>query len=71
VPLPIETIIHAARTDDAVQRALIAKSNPVLEAHVAAHRTRAKAEAVLTVLAARKIAVGDAPRAQIMDEQGS
>jgi len=29
VPMPIEDLIHAARTDDAVARALIAKGNPV------------------------------------------
>jgi hypothetical protein len=44
VPLPIDAIIHAAKADDAVQRALIAKGNPVLEAHVARHREEAKAE---------------------------
>jgi hypothetical protein len=30
VPLPINAMIHAAKADDAVQRALIAKRNPVL-----------------------------------------
>jgi Uma2 family endonuclease len=81
VPLPIHDMIHAAKADDAVQRALIAKGNPVLEAHVAKHReeakaegraeglTRGKAEALLAVLAARGIAVGDAERMQILGEQ--
>jgi Uma2 family endonuclease len=80
VPLPIEALIHAAKADDAVQRALIAKGNRVLEGHVARHRAeartegfqeglaRGKAEALLTVLAARRIAVGDAERAQILGE---
>jgi len=31
VPLPIAAMVHAARTDDAVARALIAKHNPVIE----------------------------------------
>jgi Uma2 family endonuclease len=31
VPLPIETLIHEARTDDAVARALAARRNPVIE----------------------------------------
>jgi Uma2 family endonuclease len=44
VPLPIEAMIHAAKADDAVARALIAKGNPVLEAHVAQHREQAVAE---------------------------
>ena len=62
VPLPINAMVHAAKADDAVQRALIAKANPVLVAHVAKHRTEAKAEAVLAVLAARGVTVGDAER---------
>jgi Uma2 family endonuclease len=35
VPLPIEAIIHAAKADDAVARALLARHNPVLEARLA------------------------------------
>ena len=85
VALPIEAMIHAAKADDAVQRALIAKGNRVLEAHVASQRAEAKAEglqeglargqaegkaaALLAVLAARGIAVGDVERAQILGEQ--
>jgi hypothetical protein len=81
VPLPIQAMIHAAKADDAVQRALIAKGNPVLEAHVAKHRdeakaegiqeglTRGKAEALLAVLAARGVAVGDAQRVRILGER--
>ena len=55
--------------DDAVQRALIAKGNPVLEVHVAEHRARGKAEAVLAVLTARKVEVRDADRVRILREQ--
>lgn len=77
VPLPLEAMIHAARTDDAVQQALIAKGNPVLTAHVAKHReeaeaeglARGKAEALLAVLAARGVAVGDAERQRILGER--
>jgi flagellar biosynthesis/type III secretory pathway protein FliH len=81
VPLPIDAMIHAAKADDAVQRALIAKANPVLEAHVARHRaqakaegiqeglSRGKAEALLAVLAARRVAVGDADRLRIVEER--
>jgi Uma2 family endonuclease len=46
VPLPIASMIHAAKADDAVQRALIAKGNPVLLAHVAGHREEARAEGI-------------------------
>jgi len=35
VPLPIEAMIHAAKADDAVARALLARHNPVLEARLA------------------------------------
>jgi hypothetical protein len=56
---------------------LIAKGNPVLEAHVATQRVeakaegvlRGKAEALLAVLTARGIAVGDAERARILGER--
>jgi hypothetical protein len=34
-PLPIEAMIHAAKADDAVARALLARHNPVLEARLA------------------------------------
>jgi Uma2 family endonuclease len=69
VPLPIEAMIHAAKADDAVARALIAKGNPVLTAHVAQQRAEAKAEAILTVLVARGVPVGDAERVQILGER--
>jgi len=95
-PLPIEAILHAAKADDAIARALLARHNPVLEARLAerhdegvreglargveqaiedgieqgvAHAARALAEAVLAVLAARGIAVGEAERARIVDER--
>jgi hypothetical protein len=35
VPLPIEAILHAAKANDAVARALLARHNPVLEARLA------------------------------------
>jgi hypothetical protein len=56
VPLPIDTIIHIARADDAVMRALIAKDNPVLQAHVARHRDEAKAVGLAEGLAEGKAA---------------
>jgi hypothetical protein len=35
VPLTIEAILHAAKADDAIARALLARHNPVLEARLA------------------------------------
>ena len=32
VPLPIAAMVHAAKADDAVARALVARRNPVIEA---------------------------------------
>jgi Uma2 family endonuclease len=77
MPLPIAAMLDAARADDEVARALVARRNPVIEAVRAEDRaigraegiTRGKAEAVLAVLAARRIAVGDAERVRILDEQ--
>jgi hypothetical protein len=69
LPLPIEAMLHAARADDEIARALVARHNPVIEAVRAKDRAAAKAEAVLVVLAARKVAVGDAERRRILSEQ--
>lgn len=81
-PLPVEALVHAANTDDAVARALLRKRNAVLEEHRASARaeglseglTRGRAQAaselVLDVLAARGIALTLADRARILDEQG-
>ena len=73
VPLPIDAIIHAAKADDAVARALIAKGNPVLKAHLAEATAegilRGKAEAVLEVLTARGLAIGEAQRLRIVVER--
>jgi len=87
--LPIEAMLHAARADDEIARALVARHNPVIEAVRAEDRVTAKAEgvqegflrgkiegkiegkaeAVLMVLAARNVAVGDAERGRILSEQ--
>jgi Uma2 family endonuclease len=44
VPLPIDAVIHAAKADDAVARALVARRNPVIEAVRAQDRREGKAE---------------------------
>ena len=70
-------MLHAARADDEIARALVVRHNPVIEAVRAEDRAAAKAEgkiegkaeAVLVVLAARGVAVGDAERVRILSEQ--
>jgi Uma2 family endonuclease len=55
VPLPIEALVHAAKADDAMARALLAKRNPVLEATRARDRLTARAEGKLEGLAEGKL----------------
>ena len=81
VPLPIEAMIHAAKTDDAVARALLTKGNPVLVQKLAEGRAegvaegraegRAEglAEAVLAVLGARGLVPDDGSRERILAER--
>jgi Uma2 family endonuclease len=84
-PLPIEALVHAAKADDAVARALLVKQNPVLEAALAARRAegeaegelrgmaegklRGMAEALIAVLSARGIALEPADTARILAEE--
>ena len=80
VPLPIAALLRVIATDNAVARALLAKRNEVIEdfgreredlGHargVAEGLSRGQAEAVLSVLAARGIAVQEDQRAQILAE---
>jgi len=44
VPLPIEALVRAAKTDDAIARALLAKQNPVIEEELRSQRAQGKAE---------------------------
>jgi len=71
-PLPIKTMLDAARSDDAVAQALLFKRNPVLVAAIAEAVQQAVAEglaeALLDALAARRITVTRAARARILDE---
>jgi len=62
VPLPIAALIRASKTDDAVARALLAKSNPVL---VAANCT-IMAEAILRLLEWRGIRLEPEHRERIL-----
>jgi hypothetical protein len=67
--LPVEALVHAAKADDAMARALLAKKNPVLEAALAAKQLSGKAEALLAVLAARGLPVSATERARILAER--
>ena len=81
VPLPIETLIREGKTDDAVQRALAAKGNPVLESIKATSRAegmkdgmadgirRGTAGAVVAVLEARGMVLERSERDRLLDEQ--
>jgi hypothetical protein len=77
VPLPITALVHAAKADDAMARALLVKQNPVLEAAREQDRLAAraegklegKAEALLVMLAARGVSLDPAARAQIVGER--
>jgi hypothetical protein len=85
VALPLEPLVHAAKVDDAMARALLVKRNPVLEADrartlaegkregiaegIAEGSARGRAEALLVLLAARGVVLEQADRARILGEQ--
>jgi hypothetical protein len=80
-PLPIEALVHAAKADDAMARALLAKQNPVLEAALASQRVEGKrvglaegkraglAEALIAVLEARGLGLEPTEVARIHAEE--
>jgi hypothetical protein len=79
--LPLEPLVHAAKVDDAMARALLVKRNPVLEADraktlaegkregLAEGSARGRAEGLLVLLAARGVVLEEADRARILGEQ--
>jgi flagellar biosynthesis/type III secretory pathway protein FliH len=81
VALPIAALIDSARTDDAMARALIARRNPVIEAMRARGKAegvrrgeakglrRGKAEAVIALLAARRVRLNHTLRNRILGER--
>jgi Putative restriction endonuclease len=81
VPLPVAALVHAAKTDDAIARALLAKRNPVLQAVRARDRARSQArgevkgkvkgkvEVLLAVLAERDLALDARRRARVLAER--
>ena len=77
VPLPIESLIHDAKSDDAVARALLAKNNAVLAANRAEGeaegrargKLEARAEHVVELLVLRGVALDQPARARILAER--
>jgi Uma2 family endonuclease len=68
-PLPVAALVSAAKADDDMARALLIKRNPVLEQVREQDRAQAILKAVLVVLDARGLAVGNAERARILAER--
>lgn len=68
-PLPVKALVSAAKTDDAMARALLAKRNPILvdalSEQNAEGRLGGKLEALVTLLAARGIPPTDVDRQQL------
>jgi hypothetical protein len=73
VPLPLEALVSAAKADDAVAKALLAKRNPVLVAAVAEGRAEGRAqgrvEDILVVLAHRGLEPRVGERERILGER--
>jgi len=81
VPMPVHDLVSAAKTDDSVARALLAKKNGVIQAAldrtreaaraegVADGKAEGKAEAILAVLAARGFTADDDVRGAILRER--
>jgi Uma2 family endonuclease len=77
VALPIEALVHSAKADDAVARALVARHNPVIEAvraegkaeGIAEGKAEGIATAILAMLAARGVSLDRAARDQILGER--
>ncbi len=66
VPLPIAPLVQAAKADDAVARALIAKRNPAIVAAVLQGEVKGRAIALITLIEARGLVLSAAARARIM-----
>ncbi|HEY5922221.1 MAG TPA: Uma2 family endonuclease [Kofleriaceae bacterium] len=73
VALPLDALVRAAKADDAIASALLAKHNPVLVAALAERAEHARAEGkahmILRVLANRGVAVDTSQREHIFAER--
>lgn len=76
-PLPVSALVNAAKVDDALALALLRKRNPVIEQALARRhdegvdegRAEGKAEALLAILGARRLALTPADVARIRAER--
>jgi len=64
--LEVSALLDAAAADDAVVEALAAKGNPAIRKREAAGEARGKAEAILSVLESRGLAVSADQRQEIL-----
>ena len=77
VALPIDALLHSAKADDAVARALVAKHNPVIEAARAEDRAegiaqgmaQGLAQAIVGVLGARGVPLSRGERDRLLGER--
>jgi hypothetical protein len=64
-PVPVEALVDAVASRDAAARALIARRNPVLEAHLAQARLATVREALFEILEHRQVSLDESQRARI------
>jgi Uma2 family endonuclease len=69
VPLPRSALAEAMKADDAVAHALIAKKNPVIEEALAGAKRDGKREALVQILAARRLRITTSDLERIRAEQ--
>jgi hypothetical protein len=68
-PLPVAALVRAAKADDAMASALLAKGNPVLLEAFKERATHAKAEALVAVLTGRGLVPNQGERERILAAQ--
>lgn len=68
-PLAVSALVDAAKADDAMAHALVAKRNPVIERVRAEGKLEGKIEALLALLKARHIALTSAERERIVQSR--
>jgi Uma2 family endonuclease len=69
VALPLDALVRAAKADDAMARALLAKRNPVLVAAIESGRAEGKAQLIVRVLVNRGFSPTDAERNRLLAER--
>ena len=69
MPLPVDALLHAAKAEAAVAKALLAKRDPVLELALMETRTQSTAAAVVAVLVSRGIHLQLDERERLLGER--